>query len=165
LDAGVFRSLRFQLPALFFVGVVVSGLVSAAIAFQLIESYTLSRARADLRREARGITRLYIEQASGSNDPVPAPQLEAATGDRIYYVPPAPGTFLFPGKQPHLRVLPKTAIDFGRRRRSSLCMMVFSLEHDLGTNEIVCPRKPDTIFRDHAQAPNGRSSAREMMWR
>jgi signal transduction histidine kinase len=113
LDAGVFRSLRFQIPALFFVGVVVSGLVAAAIAFQLIESYTLSRARADLRREARGITRLYIEQASGSNDPVPAPQLEAATGDRIYYVPPAPGFYLFPGKKSQLRLLPKKAIDFG----------------------------------------------------
>jgi hypothetical protein len=48
----VFRSLRFQLPALFLAGVVVSGLVAAAIAFQLLQSYTLNRARADLRREA-----------------------------------------------------------------------------------------------------------------
>jgi signal transduction histidine kinase len=109
-----FRSLRFQLPALFLVGVIVSGLVAAAIAFQLLQSYTLNRARADLRREALGITRLYIEQASGSNDPVPAPELEAATGDRIYFVPRAPGVDLFNGKDAHLRTLPRSAIPYAR---------------------------------------------------
>jgi two-component system OmpR family sensor kinase len=108
----VFRSLRFRLPALFLAGVILSGLVSAAIAFQLVQSYTLNRARADLRREAKGLTRLYNAQASKSNDPVPAEQLEAATGDRIYFVPREPGVELFPGKGPHLRRLPKSAIDF-----------------------------------------------------
>ena len=29
-----------------------------------------SRARADLRREAAGLTRLYAEQSTGSNDPL-----------------------------------------------------------------------------------------------
>jgi two-component system OmpR family sensor kinase len=108
----VFRSLRFQLPSLFLAGVIVSGLVAAAIAFQLLQAYALNRARSDLRREARGITRLYVAQASGSNDPVPAPQLEAATGDRIYYVARDPGVELFPGGEPHLRSLPKSAIDY-----------------------------------------------------
>jgi two-component system OmpR family sensor kinase len=108
----VFRSLRFQLPALFLAAVTLFGLVAAAIAFQLLESYTLGRARSDLRREAQGLTRLYTEQASGSNDPVPAHQLEAATGDRIYFVPLDPGIELFPGNGPHLRRLPKSAIDF-----------------------------------------------------
>jgi signal transduction histidine kinase len=112
----MFRSLRFQLPALFLAGVIVSGLVAAAIAFQLLGSYTLNRAQSDLRREAAGITRLYVEQASGSNDPVPAPQLEAATGDRIYFIPRAPGIDLFPGARPHLRVLDRSAIDFGAIR-------------------------------------------------
>ena len=41
-----------------------------------------------------------------------APQLEAATGDRIYFVPVDPGIDLFPGPGPHLRRLPKSAIDF-----------------------------------------------------
>src|SRR5215510_12498987 len=112
----MFRSLRFQLPALFLAGVIVSGLVAAAIAYQLLGSYTLSRAQRDLRREAAGITRLYVEQASGSNDPVPAPQLEAATGDRIYFVPRDPGIDLFPGSKPHLRELDKSVLDFAAIR-------------------------------------------------
>ena len=89
-----FRSLQFQLPALFLVGVIVSGLVAAAIAFQLLQSYTLSRARADLRREALGITRLYVEQASGSNDPVPAPIESIWTSGRLRMYRPIVGVGL-----------------------------------------------------------------------
>jgi two-component system OmpR family sensor kinase len=107
----VYRSLRFQLPALFLAGVIIFGLVAAAIAFQLLESFSLGRARSDLRREAGGLTRLYTQQASGSNDPIPSRQLEAATGDRIYFVPLVPGFDLYPGG-PHLRELPRSALDF-----------------------------------------------------
>ena len=91
------RSLRFRLPALFLAGIVVSGLVAAIVAFQLFQSYTLRRAKQELRREATGVTRIYSAQATGSNDPVPASQLEEATGDRIYYVPISRGIDLFPG--------------------------------------------------------------------
>lgn len=108
----MFRSLRFRLPALFLVGVVTSGVVAAAIAFQLLQSYTLNRARADLRREATGLTRVFVTQVTGSNDPVPAPQLEQATGDRIYYVPPAPGFDLFPATQYRFRILPRSLVDY-----------------------------------------------------
>src|SRR5436190_2110557 len=109
----MFRSLRFQLPALFFAGVIVFALVAAAISFQLLQSYTIARTRADLRREAAGMTRLYAAQATGSNDQVPGHQLEDATGDRIFYVPVDPGVDLFPGaKGPRLRQLPKRLIDF-----------------------------------------------------
>jgi two-component system, OmpR family, sensor kinase len=118
----VFRSLRFRLPALFLAGIVVSGIVAAVVAFQLFQSYTLRRAKNELRREAGGVTRLYVEQASSSNDPIPAPQIEHATGDRIYYVPPAPGFDLFPpvGKHDrtaHLRTLSRSMIDFDAIRR------------------------------------------------
>jgi two-component system sensor histidine kinase BaeS len=92
--------------------VVSSGVVAAAIAFQLLQSYTLNRARADLRREASGLTRVIVAQASGSNDPVPAPLLEKAMGDRIYYVPPAPGIDLFPAGAYKLRILPRSQVNF-----------------------------------------------------
>src|SRR5215468_7848647 len=109
----MFRSLRFQLPALFFVGVIVFALVATAISFRLLQSYTIDRARADLRREAAGVTRLYAAQAATSNDPVPGPQLEDATGDQLFYVPLGRGVDLFPGtKGPRLRQLPRRAIDF-----------------------------------------------------
>ena len=77
------RSLRFRLPALFLAGVVVSGLVAAVVAFQLFQSYSLKRAKEELRREGTGITQLYVDQVTGSNDPVAASQVERATGDRI----------------------------------------------------------------------------------
>src|SRR3954447_2986179 len=95
----MFRSLRFQLPALFFAGVIVFALVAAAISFQLLQSYTIGRARPDLRREAAGVTHLCGAQRPGSNDPIPARQLENATGDRIFYVPVDPGVDLFPDKK------------------------------------------------------------------
>jgi signal transduction histidine kinase len=120
------RSLRFRLPALFLLGIVVSGLVAALVAFQLLDSYTLRRAKIELRREAAGVTRLYSAQASGSNDPVPASQLEAATGDRIYYVPPSPGFQLFPGdRSAHLRTLTQSAIDLSAVRRGKTLQFDF----------------------------------------
>ena len=36
----MFHSLRFRLPALFLAGVVLAGIVSAAIAFRLLQSYS-----------------------------------------------------------------------------------------------------------------------------
>jgi signal transduction histidine kinase len=119
----MFRSLRFRLPALFLAGIVVSGIVAAVVAFQLFQSYTLRRAKDELRQEAVGVTRLYVAQANSSNDPIPAAQLEDATGDRIYYVPPVSGFDLFPAapggrnRSAHLRTLPRTAIDFDAIRR------------------------------------------------
>src|SRR6266571_1257889 len=120
------RSLRFRLPALFLAGIVVSGLVAAVVAFQLFQSYTLKRAKDELRREATGVTRLYVAQANSSNDPVLAPQLEHATGDRIYYVPPGPGFDLFPGNRTaHLRKLPRTVLDFAAINRGRTLQFEF----------------------------------------
>jgi signal transduction histidine kinase len=109
----VFRSLRVRLTALFLAGVVVAGLVAAAIAFQLFQSYTLTRAKADLRRESIGLTRLYRGRAELSNDIVPAPDLERATGDTLFFVPRAPGLSIFPGAgRPTLPQLPRSLVDW-----------------------------------------------------
>jgi len=88
----VFRSLRFRLPAFFLAGAVLAGLVSTLIALGLFQDYTEDRLIAELRREARGLSSLYAEQAIRSQDqerPLPfvAPErLEQASGSRIYYV-------------------------------------------------------------------------------
>src|SRR5262249_10648397 len=74
-----------------FAGVIAFALVATAISFQLLQSYTIGRARADLRREAAGLTRIYTVQSTGSNDQLQPHQLENATGDRIFYVPVEPG--------------------------------------------------------------------------
>jgi signal transduction histidine kinase len=125
------RSLRFRLPALFLAGIVVSGIVAAVLAFQLFQSYSIRRAKAELRREASGVTRLYSAQASGSNEPVvAAPQLEHATGDRIYYVPPSPGFNLFPGgRSAHLRTLPRSVLDFDAIKHGRTLQFEFRPPH------------------------------------
>jgi two-component system, OmpR family, sensor kinase len=106
------RSLRFQLPALFLLGVVVSGLVSAVIALRLFRSYAEDRARqqayGELAREAQGLTQLYGQQAGLKL--LSAKRLELATGDRIYYS----GLDIFPGqlrRQPTFRTLPKGIVN------------------------------------------------------
>ncbi len=103
------RSLRFQLPAFFLLGVVVAGLVSAAIALRLFRGYAENRARAqaygELAREAKGLTEIYASQAGFKR--LSAARLERATGDRIYYT----GIDLFPGQKPAFRrKLPPSAV-------------------------------------------------------
>ena len=85
----MFRSLRFRLPALFFAGIVLTGVLAVAIAFGLFQDYTQDQAREELRQEAAGLTQLYVDQANktqAQNKPPPffaAKSLEAASGDRL----------------------------------------------------------------------------------
>ena len=94
------RSLRFQLPALFLLAIVIAGLVSAAIALRLFRTYAESRSRqqayAEVGREATGITQLYSKRAGRKF--LSARGLELATGDRIFFSARAPGLDLFPGQ-------------------------------------------------------------------
>jgi signal transduction histidine kinase len=117
------RSLRFQLPALFLLGVVVAGFVSAAIALRLFRSYAQDRSRSqaysELKKESNGLTQLYSKRA-GLKLLSPS-ALELATGDRIYYR----GLDPFPGqKQARFRPLPKAA-DQRLVRRHALRLFVF----------------------------------------
>jgi signal transduction histidine kinase len=95
-------SLRFRLPALFLLGIVLSGIVAALIALRLFQDYTRDQSFAELKREAAGLAQLYAETAlrSSDNPRVQAPafaaaKLELATGDRLYYV----GASTFPGQK------------------------------------------------------------------
>jgi len=108
-------SLRFRLPALFLAGVVVSGVIAAAVAIALFQSYARQQLLVKLRREANGLTQLYERQAIAANDTGKhtlrfAPlQLEKATGDKIFYV----GGDAFPGAGPTgLRQLPQNTVDW-----------------------------------------------------
>jgi signal transduction histidine kinase len=108
-------SLRFRLPALFLLGIVVSGLVAAVVALRLFQGYVVSRSKADLRREAIGLTEVFAKQAITLNDTGVLPrisrQLERATGDRLFYVGVSP----FPDKSRAsvgLERLPQTTVDW-----------------------------------------------------
>jgi signal transduction histidine kinase len=109
----MFSSLRFRLPALFLLGIVVSGLIAAAVALRLFQGYVLSRSKTDLRREAIGLTEVFAQQAIKANDtgvslPRIARQLERATGDRLFYVGVSP----VPDQSVGLDPLPQSTVDW-----------------------------------------------------
>ena len=117
------RSLRFQLPALFLLGVVVAGLVSAAIALRLFRTYAQNRARdqayAEVVREARGLTKVYSQQAGRRL--LPARTAELATGDRIFYA----GLDLSLGQRSGFRPLPRGLIPNPRKLPKPLLRLQF----------------------------------------
>ena len=87
----MFRSLRFRLPAFFLAGAVLAGLISTLIALGLFQDYTEDRLVAELRREARGLSSLYAEQAIRAQDTdrpyyVSPSRLEQASGSKLFYV-------------------------------------------------------------------------------
>ncbi|HUK94966.1 MAG TPA: HAMP domain-containing sensor histidine kinase [Gaiellaceae bacterium] len=154
------RSLRFQLPAFFLLGVVVAGLVSAAIALRLFRGYAENRARAqaygELAREARGLTELYARQAGFKR--LSAARLELATGDRIYYS----GVSLFPGQKPVFRRLPKGSLDLAKARAQPVTRFRFTspegqtflavarpLKVGAQTFGVIVLAKPKTVLRQH----------------
>ena len=88
----MFRSLRFRLPAFYLAGVALAGIVTTAIAIQLFQDHVRSQSLSELRREAHGLSDLYAQQAIRSLDEgrsapdFAGPELEKATGARLYYV-------------------------------------------------------------------------------
>jgi two-component system OmpR family sensor kinase len=105
-------SLRFRLPAVFLLGIVLAGLVSALIAVQLFSGYTREQSYEELGREARGIARLYGDAAlRAAEEGTPAPDfapdaLELATGDQLFYV----GAPAFPGQDSGLERLRESSV-------------------------------------------------------
>jgi signal transduction histidine kinase len=106
------RSLRFRLPAVFLLGIVVSGVIAALIALRLFQGYVLNRSKAQLRREAIGLTEVFARQAITANNtgevPRIAKQLERATGDRLFYI----GVDPVPDGSIGLQRLPTSTIDW-----------------------------------------------------
>jgi len=107
------RSLRYRIPAVFLLGVLVASAVAAVLAVRLFQDYTRDRTLTELRRQAQGLAELYQEQAIRSVDEArraPAfapPILEQATGSRIYYA----GVEIFPGEKSGLTQLPLSLLD------------------------------------------------------
>jgi two-component system, OmpR family, sensor kinase len=99
-------SLRFRLPTLFLLGIVLSGVVTALIAIRFFQSYTRTHAIDELRAEAPGIVAILAREAGGP--PISTGTLvRAIGGDQIFYVPVVRGATLF---QP-VPTLPLKTID------------------------------------------------------
>ncbi|MGZ8717304.1 MAG: hypothetical protein ACXWYO_09365 [Gaiellaceae bacterium] len=62
------RSLRFRVPALFLIGIVLSGVIAAGTAVGLFQNYVQDRTRDELRRNASGLAELYVQQATDALD-------------------------------------------------------------------------------------------------
>jgi signal transduction histidine kinase len=106
------RSLRFRLPALFLLGVVLAGIVTSVIAVSLFRNYSEAQTVSELRRQAKGLAGLYAEQAVQSVDEgtaaprFAAPKLEQVAGAQLYYV----GVQIFPGQFSGLKALPRSVL-------------------------------------------------------
>ena len=95
------RSLRFRLPALFVVGVVLAGVVATLIAVRFFQGYTRTHAATELRAESVGIEQLYEQRAGVGHVSLKA--LQPALGkDRVFWVPAVPGGSLLVGPLPRL---------------------------------------------------------------
>ena len=105
-----FRSLRFRLPALFLLGVLLAAVVATLIAVRFFQSYTRTHAASELRREAAGIVTLYEGQA-GVGHVSPGNLQLALGGDRIYWVPAVAGASLLAGPVPQL---PRSEVPLAR---------------------------------------------------
>lgn len=97
----MFRSLRFRLPALFLVGIVLAAGVSALIAVRFFQDYTRTRAVHELAAESAGIVQQYAQQAGIGNVPVQSLR-KAIGGDEIFWVPAVRGASIFAGPVPGL---------------------------------------------------------------
>ncbi len=110
----MFRSLRVRLPLLFLAAIGLAFLVASLIALRLFQDYARTQSIMELRREARGLAQLYGDSARASSDEgrtaptYAAAKLEAATGDRLYYI----GGNFVPGQEAGLKRV--TAADLGR---------------------------------------------------
>ncbi|HEV7133057.1 MAG TPA: HAMP domain-containing sensor histidine kinase [Gaiellaceae bacterium] len=117
-------SLRFRLPALFLLGVVLSGLVASLIAIRFFQSYTRSHAIDELRAESVGIVRLYARQAGAAI--IKPPSLESAIGgDRIYFVPAFLGAQLL---QP-LPLLPAKTVNISQLKSRGSTTLDLTWQH------------------------------------
>ena len=118
------RSLRFRLPALFLVGVVVSGLVASLIAIRFFQQDTRARAATELRQEATGLVGLYVRHAGTRDIPLDTRLLEQTAGDDLFFSGVNEGIELFPGQRA-LTVLPPSIVDHERVERRELITFTF----------------------------------------
>ena len=105
-------SLRFRLPALFLLGIVLAAVVATLIAVRFFQGYTRTHAAAELRGESAGIVSLYEQKAGIGHVAVDNLNL-ALGGDRVFWVPAVPGGLLLAGRLPTLPlgVLPEGALE------------------------------------------------------
>jgi signal transduction histidine kinase len=97
----VLGSLRFRLPALFLLGIVLAATVATLIAVRFFQSNTRTHAASELRAESVGIVQLYEQKAAIGRVRLKTLELELG-GDKVFWVPVVPGALLLAGPLPEL---------------------------------------------------------------
>ena len=131
----MFRSLRFRLPALFLLGMVLSCVVATLIAVHFFQSYTRSHAATELRGELTGIAHLYETQAGVGQ--VSSGRLKLALGgNEVYWVPIVPHASLLAGPIPTLSASAVPAAVFQDGRPPAFDLTVDGTSY-LGVGQVV----------------------------
>ena len=100
-------SLRFRLPALFLVGIVLAAVVATLIAVRFFQSNTRAAAASELRNTSAGIVQLYELKAGVGHVSVASLKLLLGGNKTVFWVPAAPGGSLLAGP---LQELPSSAL-------------------------------------------------------
>jgi signal transduction histidine kinase len=113
----VLGSLRFRLPALFLIGIVLAATVATLIAVRFFQSNTRTHAASELRAESAGIVPLYEQKAANGRVRLRTLELELG-GDKVFWVPVTPGALLLAGPLPELSssAVPAEALHGGTQR-------------------------------------------------
>lgn len=127
----MFHSLRFRLPAIFLVGIAVSGLVASLIAIRLFQDHVETQTLRELEQEATGLAQLYSRKAG--DIPLSREDIEDATGDQLFFAPIAPGLLDFALEEGtpeaeqirDLRVLPSDLIESASLEGGGLVTLEF----------------------------------------
>ena len=107
-------SLRFRLPALFLLGIVLAAVVATLIAVRFFQSNTRAHAATELRQESAGIVQLYKQKAAVGH--VSLASLKLALGAyEVFWVPPVPGASLLAGPLPRLPSSVLPVVDQGEQ--------------------------------------------------
>jgi two-component system sensor histidine kinase BaeS len=103
----VLGSLRFRLPALFLLGIVLAAVVATLIAVRFFQDNTRATAIAELRASSAAIVPLYTGKAGVARVSVANLTGELGGNKRVFWVPVVPGGSLLAGPLP---TLPSSAV-------------------------------------------------------
>jgi signal transduction histidine kinase len=129
----VLGSLRFRLPALFLLGIVLAAVVATLIAVRFFQSNTRSHAASELRQESAGIVQLYEQKAANGRVRLTNLELELG-GDKVFWVPVVRGGLLLAGPLPELQ---RSAVPAAALSRGTPFDFQFGETHYLGVAQPV----------------------------
>jgi signal transduction histidine kinase len=104
------RSLRFRLPALFLLGIVLAASVATLIAVRFFQGNIRASAASELRSESAGLVGLYEQKAGVGHVSVNSLNLQLGGNKTVFWVPAAHGGSLLAGP---LQELPPSALPTG----------------------------------------------------